>query len=143
MHSVSDESKLKACLARMIAAIGRCIHELKTQNQVPEAATTTEQKPFDDSNDDTLSENVHLSTDIGKFTLDKVENELLDKLTEDIETLLDEYLPYLTSIYLNSFVDYLHQYHYDQEKQKFSRSLTKNVLPSMRQELKGYLGTFT
>jgi hypothetical protein len=142
MHSASDENRLKPCLLRMIDAVGQCIQKLKTQKQVP-AATTTEQQPFDDSNDDVLSTNGHLSTNIDKFTLDKVETDLLDQLTEDIEALLDECFPYLTSTCLYSFADYLHQYHYDREKQKFSHSLTKNALPSMRQELKGFLGTFT
>jgi hypothetical protein len=142
MLSASDENKLKSCLARTIAAIGQCLHKLKTQKQVP-AATTTEQQPLHGSDDDVLSEDGHLNTNIDKFTLDKVETDLLDLLTEDIEALLDECFPYLTSICSNSFADYLHQYHYNREEQKFSRSLTKNVLPSMRQELKGFFGTFT
>ena len=139
MHSASDENRLKTCLSRIIDATGQCLQKLKNRKSVP-PATTTQPQPLDDADDDILSTDDPSNMNINKFTLDKAENDLLDQLTEDIEGLLDDCFAHLSTTCANSFADHLHRYHYDRDQQKFSRSLTKNVLPSMRQDLKGLLG---
>lgn len=141
MHAASDENRLKPCLSRIIDAISHCLQKLKDKNRLS-AANSTEQLQTDESDSEFLSPNGHLSTNIDKFTLDQTEMDLLEQLTEDIEALLNDCFPYLTKVCSNAFADYLHQYHYDEEKQKFARPLTKNVLPSIRRELKGFLGMF-
>ncbi|CAF2245743.1 unnamed protein product [Rotaria magnacalcarata] len=140
MRSASDENKLKPCLSRIIEAIGQCIQKLKKPKSASEATTTPPQQ-LDDSDDDLLFTHGPLNPNINKFTLDKDESDLLDQLTEDIETLLEDCFPYLTVKYSNSLADHLHEYHYDQEKLKFSRPLTKDVVPSMRKDLNGLLAS--
>lgn len=142
MHSASDENKLKPCLTRMIDTISQCIQNLKNHKR-GSGATTTDQSPPDNLDDDDVSASDQLNPNVNIFTLDKVENDLLNQLTEDIETILDDCLPYLTDICSTSFNDYLHQYHYDGEERKFAYPLTKNVLLMMRRELKGLLGKRT
>ena len=142
MDSASDENKLRPCLTRIIDAIDSCIQKLNNPKE-KSAATTTSQQPSDNSDDSNASSNGPLSTSVSKFTLDTVENDLLDQLTTDIENILDGCLPHLSPICFSSFTDYLYQYHYDREKKKFSRPLPKNALHSMRQDLKGFLGKFT
>ena len=139
MHSASDESKLKSCLTRMIDTISQCIQKLKNHKR-GSTATTTEHSLADNLDDDDISTDDRLSPNIDILTLDKVENDLLNQLTEDIENILDNCLPYLTDICSTSFYDYLHQYHYDSEERKFSDPLSKNQLHMMRHELKGLLG---
>ncbi|CAF2076470.1 unnamed protein product [Rotaria magnacalcarata] len=144
MQSPADEDTLRLCLSNIINTIDKCIQKLKNQRQVPTTTEIQQQSPFDNLNDDDIfSTKGSRSTDIGKVTLDGVENELLDSLTEDIETELGECLPDLTPICFNSFTDFLHQYDYDRERQKFSSTLTKNAICSMKQELKGLLGKLT
>lgn len=140
MRSASDENKLKPCLSRIIEAIGQCIQKLKKLKSASEA-TTTPPQPLDDSDDDLFSTHGPLNPNINKFILDKDESDLLDQLTEDIEALLEDCFPYLTVKCSNSLADHLHEYHFDQEKLKFSRPLTKDVVPSMRKDLNGLLGT--
>lgn len=119
MQSSADEDTLRLYFSRIIEAIDQCIKKFKHKKS---------------NNDDDLSSN------FGTFTLDNEENELLDSLTEDIETEINECLPELSTICYNSFIDYLYQYNYDREKQQFSHSLTKNAIYSIRQELQGLLG---
>jgi len=142
MLSETDKGNLERCLAHIIAALGRCIQDLKNPKDAL-AAKTTEKQLFNDSDDDVLSMDGHLNTGIHKYTLDNTEIDLLDKLTKNIEAILRECFRDLTAICSNSFAAYLHQYNYDLKEKKFSARLTKDVLPSMRQELKGLFGTFT
>lgn len=142
MHSASDENKLKTCLTRMIDAISQCIQKLKEHKGRSSATTTTttDKAPSHTFGDDLNSGRDSVNPRANIFTLDKVENDLLAQLTDDIESFIEDCLPLLTNTCATSFSDYLHQYHYDSEERKFACPLTKNALPILRHELQGLLG---
>lgn len=140
MLSMADENKLKPCLTGIIEAISRCIQDLKKSKSASKTTTASSQQ-LDDSEDDLTFTHGQLNPNINRFALDTDENDLLNHLTEDIEALLHECFSHLTAKCANGLADYLYPYEYDQEKHKFTRPLAKNILPLMRKDMKGLLGT--
>jgi hypothetical protein len=121
MSATNDEKQLKSCLTKIIDLVKECLQKLKS---------TTEQ-------DDNLLHNSQLNNNVYTFTLNNKENELLDNLTSDIQSILNQHLPHLSKTSLNYLLDFLHLYHYDREQRKFTSSLVMGVLHSFHRELEG------
>lgn len=55
--------------------------------------------------------------------------------------ILQNYLPYLSSMYRNYMLIFLHEYDYDSEKRKFKDCLSINILPSFYHGLQSMLAS--
>ncbi len=122
MSTESDEKHLKPCLTDTIELINKCLKQLKS---VPDQS-----EPQTDTKEDNLLENCQLNNNVYTFTLNNQENELLDNLTSEIQTILNQHLPYLSNLCSDYLLDFLHKYQYDREGRKFISSLTISVLHS-------------
>ncbi|CAF1491657.1 unnamed protein product, partial [Didymodactylos carnosus] len=117
----SDVAELKPCLTSVIDQVQDAINKLKINDDKS-------------INNEFSKANVVLNN---AFSLNNDENELLDTLTTEIETTLNQYLPHLSQICLNYLLNFFHPYHYDQQTRTFSQLLTINVLHPFCRELKG------
>ena len=135
MDTANDVKQLEKCLTKIIELVEKCLQKLKlsrTNHKCNHKLT---------SKDDNLLQNSQLNNNVYTFSLSNEENELLDTLTSDIQTILNQYLPHLSQICSNYLLDFLHTYHYDREKRKFTSSLAMGVLHSFHRELKGLLAS--
>ncbi|CAF1154501.1 unnamed protein product [Didymodactylos carnosus] len=127
MAGTGDEKQLKRCVTAIIEAVQESITKLQPQQQT--------------SNPDTLLTNSTLNYNINTFTVNVEEDELIDTLTTRIESILNQYIPYLTQTCQKYLLHFLHQYHYDQDERKFNDSLTLNDLHPFLRELQGVLAS--
>jgi hypothetical protein len=131
METKNDEQQLKSCLTQIIDLLQVCLHKLKptkTQSQT-------------DIKEDNLLQNSQLNNNVYTFSLSTAENELLDTLTSDIQTVLNKYVPRLSPICSKYLLDFLHTYHYNREKKEFTSSLSMGELHSFRRDLEGLLAS--
>jgi hypothetical protein len=124
MSTTNDEKQLKSCLTKIIDLVKECLQKLKSTTKQPQS-------------DDNLLHNSQLNNNIYTFTLNNKENELLDNLTSDIQSILNQHVPHLSKISLNYLLDFLHRYHYDREQREFTSPLAMGVLHSFHRELEG------
>ena len=127
--STDDDAKIKldTCLNELNNLVTECLGKLKKGK---DSASTKNVM------DDILT-NSQLNNDIYTISVDRADIELLDRLTEDLERILNEQLNHLSQIYSNYLLDFLHTFNYDREKHKFTASLTAGLLQSFQHELKG------
>ncbi|CAF3499599.1 unnamed protein product [Rotaria sp. Silwood1] len=135
MHTENDEKQLKSCLTKIIQLVEECLQKFKSFDQPTQIRSPTDIK------DDNLLENSQLNNNIYTFTLSDEENELLQALTYNIETTLNEHFQHLSNICLNYLLDFLYTYHYDREKRRFLSPLNIGELYSFALELKGLLAS--
>ena len=131
MSTTKDENQLKLCLTKIIELVNEYLQKLKPISDEAQSQT--------DSNEDNLLENCQANNNIYTFTLSTEENELLDTLTSNIQTVLNQYLPHLSQICLNYLLDFLHTYNYDRERREFTSPLNAGILHSFHRELEGLL----
>ena len=124
MGDKNDERNLKRCFQEMIEAIHEAIVQLKpTQSS---------------SQSDVFHKNSVLSTGVYTFTLNKSDEEQLDKLKEKIQSSIDQYRTRLSSTCKRYLFEFLNQFHYNEEK-KFSSSFTMDSLHPFECSLRGAL----
>ena len=131
MQTESHEKQLNVCLTKIISLVEERLKNLKSYQEQPATGST----------DDNLLQNSQLNNNVYTFTLHEEENELLDILTCDIQTILNEHLPHLSSICLKYLSDFLYTYQYDRKQQKFTTSLATGTLHSFQRELQGLLAS--
>jgi hypothetical protein len=131
MSTTDDEKQLKLCLEKIIELVNECLQKLKPVSDQSKTQT--------DNKEDNLLQNSQLNNNIYTFTLNNEENELLDTLTSEIQTILNQYLPHLSKICSNYLLDFLHAYKYDRERQEFTSSLIMGKLHSFHHGLEGLL----
>ena len=130
MDTTKDEKQLKPCLTKIIELVERCLQKLK-----PIRRQQT------DTKEDNLLQNSQLNNNVYTFSLNNEENELLDNLTSDIQSILNQNIPQLSPICSNYLLDFLHTYHYDREKRKFTSSLAMGELHAFQRGLEGLLAS--
>jgi hypothetical protein len=135
MSTTNDENQLKICLTKIIELVKACLQKLQPTKE------QSQSQPQADTEDDTLLKNSELNNNVYTFTLSNEENELLDTLTSDIQTTLNQHLAHLSQICLNYLLDFLHTYNYDREGREFTSPLTMGVLHSFNRELEGLLAS--
>lgn len=133
MSAEADNNKLKLCLIKIIDLVEECLKNIKSIKDHSQSKT--------DPKDDSLLENSQLNNNIYTFALSSEDNELLDTLTSDIQTTLNQHLPRLSQRYLNYLLDFLHTYHYDRDQREFTQSLAMGELHSFHRELEGLLAS--
>ena len=131
MSTTNDEKHLRDCLKKIIELVEEFSQKLKSLNEQTQTNTS----------DDTLLQISQLNNDVYTFTLSDEENQLLDMLTSDIQTTLNQSIPHLSKICQNYLLDFFHTYHYDRETNEFTSSLTMSDLHSFQRELKGLLAS--
>ncbi|CAF2786717.1 unnamed protein product [Rotaria sp. Silwood2] len=80
------------------------------------------------ANPETLLINSTLNLNVNTFSLNPQENDLLNLLTEKIQSILSDVLPSIDEKSRKYLLDKLHEYHYDGDERKFSNPLTMNNL---------------
>ncbi|CAF4976377.1 unnamed protein product, partial [Rotaria sp. Silwood1] len=122
-----DERYLKRCFEEINSAINKTIDESQPKQS--------------QSQSDVFRTNSVLSTGAYIFTVNKSEQEKLDKFKEDIQYYVDQYRPRLSDTCKRYLFEYLHQFHYDEDEQKFSSSFTMDSLHSFECSLRGALAS--
>ncbi|CAF4306111.1 unnamed protein product [Rotaria sp. Silwood2] len=134
MHTESDEKQLKPCLTKIIQLVEESLQKFKSFHKQTQVQSQTDK-------DDNLLQNSQLNNNIYTFTLSNEENELLQTLTSNIETTLNEHFQHLSQICLNYLLDFLYTYHYDRVQRRFVSPISIGELHSFALELKGLLAS--
>ncbi|CAF0772646.1 unnamed protein product [Didymodactylos carnosus] len=132
MSTDNDVNVLKPYLEKIIKSIKTAIDQLKSKQQAGSSTTTTETPA---TSDDLLLLNSTLNTQVNTFSVDESENELLEKLTSEIQTTLANGLPHLSKICAEYLEDFLHSYNFDSHTRKFTSPLTMNSLHPFCREI--------
>ena len=129
----NEEKKLYDCLSPIIREVKTILTQLKNKHE------STAQRTAGTSNtsNDLLFENAVQNTNVHSFTVDLEEEELLNRLTTDIQNILKSHLPNLSRTCGNYLEQFLHEYHFDRDKRVFTQGLTANILYTFDQNLNG------
>ena len=127
MDGKSDEKYLKRCFDKIISLIHETIDQLRPkQSQSPS---------------DVFHTNSMLSTGVYTFTINKFEEEQLETLRENIQHHIDQCRTRLSSICKRYLFEFLNEFHYDENEQKFSNSFTMDSLYPFECSLRGALAS--
>ncbi|CAF4602941.1 unnamed protein product, partial [Rotaria socialis] len=136
-----EEKKLYNCLNVIIKYVDDVLRQLNTKCKI-DSKTTTDTSSTSTATttcDDPLFDNSVQNNNVNSFTVDIEEDELLDKLTNDIQTTLKNGLPTLSTLCRGYIEQFLHEYHFDKDQRVFTEALTANILYSFQQNLKALL----
>ncbi|CAF4584767.1 unnamed protein product [Rotaria sp. Silwood2] len=143
-----EEKRLCDCLNLIIQHVSAVLTQLKTKHDLdpkpPSSSTIADVKSTlkttaITTDDDPLFANSVQNNNVNSFTIDIEEDELLNKLTKDVETILKGSLPRLSPLCSQYFEQFLHQYHFDKDQRVFTQELAANILYNFDQNLKGLL----
>ncbi|CAF1052050.1 unnamed protein product [Rotaria sordida] len=123
MGDKSDEKYLKQCFKDIISTVNKSIDQLQPKQS--------------QSQSDIFHKNSVLSTGVYTFTLNKFEEEKLDILKEEIQCYINQYRTRLSHICKRYLYEFLNQFHYDEDEQKFSSSFTMDSLHPFECSLRG------
>ncbi|CAF3958384.1 unnamed protein product [Rotaria sordida] len=138
-----EEKRWCNCLNLIIQHVDNVLKELKNKHQNDSNTTDNAQSKstttsITANDDDLLFDNSVQNNNVDSFTVDIEEEELLNRLTNDIQSVLQHHLPILS--FCSSYLEEsLHEYHFDKDKRIFTETLTANILHSFQQNLKGLL----
>ncbi|CAF3324314.1 unnamed protein product [Rotaria socialis] len=136
-----EEKKLYNCLNVIIKYVDDVLRQLNTKCKI-DSKTTTDTSSTSTATttcDDPLFDNSVQNNNVNSFSVDIEEGELLDKLTNDIQTTLKNGLPTLSTLCSGYIEQFLHEYHFDKDQRVFTEALTTNILYSFQQNLKALL----
>ncbi|CAM4823261.1 unnamed protein product [Rotaria magnacalcarata] len=136
-----EEKKLCNCLNVIIKYVDDVLKQLNTKCKI-DSNTTTDTSSTSNATttcDDPLFDNSVQNNNVNSFTVDIEEDELLNKLTNDIQTTLKNCLPTLSTLCSDYIEQFLHGYHFNKDQRVFTEALTANILYSFRQNLKALL----
>jgi hypothetical protein len=128
-----EERKLNECLNTIIQKVDTVLTQLKAKNETSSTTTTNS------ISNDPLFNNSVQNNNVNTFTVDITEEELLDKLKDDIENILKDHLPQLSDICSDYIEQFLHEYHFNKEQRVFTQPFTSSILHTLQQNLKGLL----
>jgi hypothetical protein len=123
-----EEKKINDCLNAVIEKVDAVIIQLKNEHALPSQTTN-----------DPLFINSVQNNNVNTFTVDITEEQLLDKLTNDIKTILKDRLPQLSRICSDYIEQFLHEYHFNKQKEAFTQAFTAGILYTFQQNLRGLL----
>ena len=126
------EERLNQCLSSIIEKVDGVLRELGNKRAAPAATTNA-------IINDSLLDNSIQNNNVNTFTVDSEENDLLETLTNDIQNILRDHLPQLSTLCSGYIEQQLHQYHFDSHQRVFTEGLTPNVLYSFKHDLNGLL----
>ncbi|CAM4754601.1 unnamed protein product [Rotaria magnacalcarata] len=110
----SDVKHLKRCFQDMISITHQTIEQLRPKKS--------------DSESDTLYANTVLNTGVFTFTLNKDDDEEMSLLRTNLESAINKHRPYLSKICQRYLLEFLCQYHYNDQGKKFTDSFTMESL---------------
>ncbi|CAF3609413.1 unnamed protein product [Rotaria socialis] len=120
-----DVKHLKRCFQDMIAIVHQTVEQLRPKKS--------------DSESDTLYANTVLNTGVFTFTLNKNDDEEMSILRTNLESAINKHRPHLSSICQRYLLEFLCQYHYDDQDKKFTDSFTMESLYPFECALEGAL----
>jgi hypothetical protein len=126
--NLEEERKFDEFLNSIIQKVDNILIQLKNKNE------TTQQSSISNGS---LFKNSVQNNNINTFTIDITEEELLDKLKDDIEIILKTHLPELIDLYSNYIEEFLHEYHYNRQQGIFTQPFTSSILYTFQKNLKG------
>ncbi|CAF3047730.1 unnamed protein product [Rotaria sp. Silwood2] len=90
----------------------------------------------------TLADNTLLNNCFNTFSIDKDEDDRLQRLTNEIQNIFNDCLPILPGNYQRYLCNLLFEYHYDFKEHKFKESLTMSILPAFLNDLQATRDSF-
>ena len=114
MSNIEEERKFKQCLDTMIELVRQTVNRLRHQDQSSHTIPKI---------------NTALNINIYTFTLDTVEEALMDELTTNLESIINEKLSTLSDQCQRYLLDFLSQYDYKSKARKFKDSFNIGILP--------------
>ena len=112
---MSEEKKFQPCISKIIDQINECLQKFERT----------------DSNED--------DNNVNTFPITNEETQVLNELTKNIEEILNQHIPALSSQSRNYILNFLQPYKYDDKTKKFTSCLNMNDLVSFQRDFKGLL----